>query len=857
MNATLSNDVYKILRLYLMTLFCNTLSLTLFFKITFACRNFYCLKIHLNLLQLLGLYAKCLTKTHYYNMNQSELDHTESSLFPASFQCPLYVSSHNVTRLSPCPQRPSSTSPTRLSPTLQNLSSSPSSSSPACFSPSLVLINSSSPSRLSPSPQPVSSSSSPMCTSPCPSPLSSSSPAIRLSPCPQPLHSSPTRLSPCPQLLTSHSPTRLSPCSIPLSPPVILKRPIHISSFSYSGNPLDPSTHTFPCSRYLFQNVMHLLSLKWPLKFQELMGIIVVHIAVFLHSKAASVTDSLEYSKQSLPSSQPSVQTTVQSDTEQSRLAITSCSERTAKSIPISKTRIQQKQRQEQFPRYQNQGMLHKDVSSEDKSIRDIVTKKESTSRQNLKHIGRGPQSLAFYKRKHLTQNPVLIQARLGLNKTGKTENPGSTLLFDKAKLKLNQALLKMQNNKDVSGAEMSQSKPHMAKSEAGDQTSGLTNRLQSNPRPDSQFKPSSEEEEFVSPKQSKIVASSSSSKAPHCDPDIHTCPITGVSQKIKSEGPPDIHENSNSSLLDLNTSVTENHKSTHHSKPRFTASETDTCISSLSQTKQMDYFRFPLKSHGSSVESSHLSRICRPESEPTTSNYIYTPRQLNQTDQFPLKSRTCRRVIKGAGSFSDRKSTYLISTQARKKDSSTQETGRRGSQKKDISKLSQKNHHGSDTDSSKSNSSQTSSQEAHLRKHKRLEVQIKCGISCSKHPTSTHTARDTRDDAVIPMASHDLPQTGSQRDLYNHPDQQTHTAIPELSMVDWMPQSGANKACEQSLTEEDSLTVEQVNFVQLHQQDDSLLRKPSVTEARKSKQEIIPLLGICAFTREYKPYDL
>ncbi|XP_053472159.1 putative protein TPRXL [Ictalurus furcatus] len=315
-------------------------------------------------------------------MNQSELDHTESSLFPASFQCPLYVSSHNVTRLSPCPQRPSSTSPTRLSPTLQNLSSSPSSSSPACFSPSLVLINSSSPSRLSPSPQPVSSSSSPMCTSPCPSPLSSSSPAIRLSPCPQPLHSSPTRLSPCPHLLASHSPTRLSPCSIPLSPPVILKRPIHISSFSYSGSPLDPSTHTFPCS-----------------------------------SKAASVTDSLEYSKQSLPSNQPSVQTTVQSDTEQSRLAITSCSERRAKSIPISKTRIQQKQRQEQLPRYQNQGMLHKDVSSEDKSIRDIVTKKESTSRQNLKHIGRGPQSLAFYKRKHLTQNPVLIQARLGIIK--------------------------------------------------------------------------------------------------------------------------------------------------------------------------------------------------------------------------------------------------------------------------------------------------------------------------------------------------------------------------------------------------------------------------------------------------------
>lgn len=192
-------------------------------------------------------------------MDQSEPDHTKSSLLHSSFDCPLYVSSHSVTRLSPCLQRPSSTSPTRLS-------SSPSSSSPARLSPSLFHL--SSPSKLSPSPQFQSSSSSPMCTSPCPSPLSSPSPAIWLCPCPQPLHSSPTRLSPCPQILASHSPTRLSPCSMPLSSPVILKKPIHISSFSDSGSPLDPSANTFPCSRYFTQNVMSLLFLKCPLQGQ-------------------------------------------------------------------------------------------------------------------------------------------------------------------------------------------------------------------------------------------------------------------------------------------------------------------------------------------------------------------------------------------------------------------------------------------------------------------------------------------------------------------------------------------------------------------------------------------------------------
>ncbi|GAA6090266.1 uncharacterized protein sept3 isoform X1 [Tachysurus ichikawai] len=416
-----------------------------------------------------------------------------------------------------------------------------------------------------------------------------------------------------------------------------------------------------------------------------------------------------------------------------------------------------------------------------------------------------------------------------------------------------------MQKEKDTYGADLSQSKPQMVKSEAGNQTSGLM--CQSSSSPDSQRKPSSKlpkDHEFnVSPKQSNIVASSSSFKALshlYCDVETpNSCQLTEVSQKIKYEGPADVHEYSSSSLLELNTSNTENHKSTHHTKPRFTASGTDTCISTLSQTKQTDCFRFPLKSHGSSAKSSHLPRICRPESETTTSNYIYTPRQLNQSEQFPLKSRTCRHVIKGAGSFSDRKSTCLISTQAQNEDSSSQETRRRWSQKKDIFKPSQMSHHGSDTDSSKSNSSQISSldEDTHLTKQKRLEVQIKCGKSCSTQSTNAQTSRDTRDDAAI--------QTTSPQDLYSYPNQTKHStrAIPELSVADWMPQSGADKACEQSLMEEYSLRVEQVNFAKLHQQDYSLQRKPSVSEARKSEQEIIPLPGIYAFTREYKPNDL
>lgn len=502
--------------------------------------------------------------------------------------------------------------------------------------------------------------------------------------------------------------------------------------------------------------------------------------------------------------------------------------------------------------------MLHKDVSLEDKSNRNTMTKKESISWQNLKHIGRGSLSLASYKKKHLTQDPILIQARLGLNKTGKTENPGSNIVFDKAKSKLSQAGLKIHKDKDVGRGEMFQSKPQMAKSTAGNQTSGLANRLQSNPSHDSQLKPSSEfakdHEGVLSPKKSNIGPSSTISKALKSVSESHTCPITGVFQKLKSHGPVDIPENSKTYLLDLNTNDTVKHTSSHYSKGQLEASETD--ISTLSQIKQTDHFRFPLKSHGSSTESSLLAKNCNPESETTTSNYIYTPQQLNQTDQFPLKSRTCRRVIKGPGSFSDRKSTYLISAQARKKDSSSKETGRKGSQKKIVL---QKSKHCSNTDPSKLNSSQTNSleEDTHLEKDKHLEAQKMYGISCSTQSTGTHTAKDTWDDAVIQIGFHSLPNSGSPQDLCDHSHQQKHTAIPKLFMGDWMPRSGADKGCEQSLTEGDSLTVEQVNFPQLHQQDDSLLRKPSVSEERKSKQVIIHLPDIYALTREYKPNDL
>lgn len=122
-------------------------------------------------------------------MNSRELDLTGNTLPAGS---PIISPSLSSARLSPC-LIPPSPSPSRLSPCLVTSESSPSHLSPLSTSPS----------RLSPSSHFISSYS-------------------------------PVRLSPCPTCDPSTSPTRVSPCPVPLSPSVVLKKPIHISSFNQS-----------------------------------------------------------------------------------------------------------------------------------------------------------------------------------------------------------------------------------------------------------------------------------------------------------------------------------------------------------------------------------------------------------------------------------------------------------------------------------------------------------------------------------------------------------------------------------------------------------------------------------------------
>jgi len=124
-----------------------------------------------------------------------------------------------LTAMNPCEQDPtgntlgfsfntSSLSSARLSPSLEPVYPSPSSLSPC------PVTSNSSPSRLSPL----------------------STPPSRLSPSSHFISSySPVRLSPCPTCDPSTSPTRVSPCPVPLSPSVVLIKPIHISSFSQTG----------------------------------------------------------------------------------------------------------------------------------------------------------------------------------------------------------------------------------------------------------------------------------------------------------------------------------------------------------------------------------------------------------------------------------------------------------------------------------------------------------------------------------------------------------------------------------------------------------------------------------------------
>ncbi len=157
----------------------------------------------------------------YTAMNPRDLDQTGNTL---PIESPLNSPSLSSARLSPC-HIPLFPSPSRLSPCPVTLGSSPSHLSPLSTSPS----------RLSPSSHFISSYSS-------------------------------VRLSPCPTCDPSTSPTRVSPCPVPLSPSVVLKKPIHISSFSQSleqQNQIDSSPQRYvSLSTNIFSAVNRLITYK-------------------------------------------------------------------------------------------------------------------------------------------------------------------------------------------------------------------------------------------------------------------------------------------------------------------------------------------------------------------------------------------------------------------------------------------------------------------------------------------------------------------------------------------------------------------------------------------------------------------
>ncbi|KAG9262500.1 hypothetical protein AMEX_G24275 [Astyanax mexicanus] len=780
-------------------------------------------------------------------MNPSKLDPSESSVYPTSSsptnlsQYLQYVSTHPPTRLSPCPQRPSSTSPLRLSPSLLHQSSSPSSNSPTRLSPSPVLVISSSPTQTFPFLQTASSSSSSMGVSPCPSPMFSSSPIIRLSPCPPPLQaSSPLRLSPCPQLPTSHSPTRLSPCSTPLTSPVILKRPIRISSFGERGSsPLESSDHGFPC-RKTSSECSSLMDSSLILTEPS-------SIKVFVQSDTAK---SDCFSMGPFCNYKPSHSTVMQgekwpNDSENSKPSTIPLSKRQFKSIPISNTRVPQTSRHQ----YQDANLA---------SSTSTGDKKESVSPPKLRHIGRGSQDLVFFRRRHLTQDPVLMQARLGLNKTG-----SSRVFDDKAKSNTIQDVSKIGKAMD------SQTKHQIPSAEEKSLTLLLNNRHQKisttqrlpessiSKHPSSQLRPELHfklQEDFIvpsckkqdnrpSPKQSRTLTQSFSTKSQGSPEICDHKNIGRVSQQVIKK--------MNSSSLWLKTSGTKSHEPVHPNKSRFTASETPQAP-----------IRFPLRSHGPAGETSRLVKTCRPESDSTvttTSNYAYTPKQLSHTLHFPLSSRTCRRGIQEPGSLSDSESTYSTSNQAWKKASMSDQARCIVSQQRSVCKSSQKSVTGSDTDSSKSTSSRTSSQEddTQLRRHKGLRVPKKRGLVSSTQSAVRQIDRGQN----IQLDCSDLPRSPSfSRNPCTQSDPHAHTDIPEPSVDEWRPQqqfdplsradSGTDKLTEQPFEGEKSRglkVVEEMNFTQIHQREDLLQWRPYSSEELDSElgKEKMPHRGV------------
>ncbi|KAL1281954.1 hypothetical protein QQF64_000757 [Cirrhinus molitorella] len=668
-------------------------------------------------------------------MNPRELDLTGNTLPTGS---PLNSPSSSA-RLSPC-LIPPSPSPSRLSPCPVTAGSSPSRLSPLSTSPS----------RLSPSSHFISSYS-------------------------------PVRLSPCPTCDPSTSPTRVSPCPVPLSPSVVLKKPIHISSFNQTGQSLEQENLIFP------QSIVNTVDTS--LNSSQL--------------KSVKTIAQLETTIRVLPTDEhkPLYSADMRGKTwpaegKMSRFTPISFAERSVRSIPITNTRAHKKQtglQQEPFKPQQQEKL--KQNSNIYCRVPTKPSALESLSPKNLRHVEKSPyrpQNLAGYQKKRQSQDPTLVRIRLGLIKTGRIINSGAQFSNpEKMKGSCEEKNPKFQSDehpeklkqpipsKVMLGAakqimcERSSGKPQNHPQVPAEGTrqfstkSGLTNPI-SSPKTTTNHKYIFQELDNVSsPKEYSELVSSNSELQNRVSEDC----------------------NSSYSSQQNQTSANANQMSKPKIRPQSTSSETDTAVvtshhsNTSDQCSRMSCFQFPLKSHRSSTEYGQLSRICRP-------------------------------VIKRT---SDSRPTYFKTPQAWRRSFSNQA----GNTRRDVSNSKCL----SDSDSSKSSSSEATLHEDYIfaRRHKGLRLYKKCAVNCP-----TKSVGEKHDSAIHP-------------DLSDSSNRHANSEIVKCSMAGLMPQCPFTQQQESkhTLHSTDCDRFQDIDSSQLTEQEDPPPLQPSVVADMRSGADV------------------
>ncbi|XP_043100408.1 uncharacterized protein LOC122348696 isoform X2 [Puntigrus tetrazona] len=662
------------------------------------------------------------------------------------------------------------------------------------LSPCLIPL-SPSPSRLSPCP--INSGSSPSRLSPL-----STSPS-RLSPSSHFISSySPVRLSPCYTCDPSTSPTRVSPCPVPLSPSVILKKPIHISSFSQTKKGSEQ------------QNQIHSSSQS-----------IINTVDTSLSSPQLKSVDTISHLENSVRVLQTDENKTLQSadlrgktwpvESRISRFKPVSSTERSVRSIPMTNSQKRQAGQQQEPFRPPQQDKLKQNLNIYCRGATKPSTL-ESLSPKNLRHVENSayrPQNLVNYQKKRQSQDPTLVRIRLGLIKTGRIINSGAQFL-DLEKIKgsneennpksqsdgnpaVSEKLKQPIRSKIMLGAakriirpttmcERSCGKPQNQQQASAKETRqfskqpALTNPI-SSPKATTNQKDSFQELDNVPPlkEYSELVSSNSEL------------------QDRASENCNAISDSSHESNVMMNypqnnqTSTNDNQES----KPKIRPSETDSAVipykNASDQCSRMSCFQFPLKSHRTSTECGQLSRICRP-------------------------------VIKRT---SDSRTTYFKTPQAWRRSSSNQT----GNTRRDVGNSTRNRCSLSDSDSSKSSSSEATLREDYrfARRHRGSQLYKKCATSCP-----TKFVGEKLKSAVHP-------------DLSDSPNTHTDSEMLKCPLAGRMPRCpftlDQQQESKHTLHAKDCDRFQDVNSSWLTEREDSLPLQPSVAADTRSRIDSCP----------------